>query len=883
MTPICITGSAHLPAQALQALMAQGLPQAAALHQNGNMDLQTWHRRVLAQPNQPPGRVWQQLAAELVIANIAHPCWAWADPQSMALLEFWADFDASIRFLLVTQTPAQALLHEASSHSDQDSEWSISIGLQQWLLVHQRLMHFALRHPERTQIVWAQTIDQHPRAVAEHLVRHWSLDWTPANVAQTTTGTSGDLTADTRYDSLADHLADQIARSHPSVQQLYADLQSCISPVEGGASGNNTKAPNDPLSLLRQFETLRQEAGQARQLSALQAQLKSAQGQVQTLRQEHQQASAALQKTQQQQQQQLEQKVATLQSAHDQLQANASGLENELTQARQQAKQQSQQIQQQTDKLKATEQQLQAAGQQAHQLGERLKAAEKEAHAAREKAGEQARQSDKTLADLRQQISALGAELQSAREQAAPLTGLQQSLQDKSRQLAETEKARKEAQEEADTLLLQLHETQEELESYCIQNDELEQQMQAFKTLQKRWIHLFETHTDLFAVQTLSVTPQYGSDRAFAVECQQLSIAGRHFEALSFTVSIEDDGCASLTFVRPESEFNTLHRWPADCQTGQPLCLHPGSGPGTAPQRMASLLQLSTSDWRLVEQLPLLLIGALEQNVTRLETGQALLLQGALRRFVQELRPLSAFCRFDTALVTRLPDEQQLQLQIERPSFEGHNAPHIGLRLLREQASSPDGLGLEIEANAYLPSPQTLRLQLGPTGWQSETEWPTDTAWPARLAALLAALPIALVDSVHHGANKSLLKPWADAVRQLRQWPQKPQALTAPGAVAFVLEEPPPPIAPVEPAALIANKPGNPGVPQKRTGKGSSRRERQSLEAQATPPHQVAPLVSTPKTPAQADHRKAALAKAQTSPQRKVEPTASKSRRKVKA
>lgn len=849
MTPICITGSAHLPAQALQALMVQGLPQAAALHQNGNMDLQTWHRRVLAQPDQPPGRVWQQLAAELVIANIAHPCWAWADPQSMALLEFWADFDASIRFLLVTQTPAQALLHEASSHSDQDSEWSISHSLQQWLLVHQRLLHFALRHPERTQIVWAQTIEQNPRAVAEHLVRHWSLDWTPANVAQTTTGTSGDLTADTRYDSLADHLADQIARSHPSVQQLYADLQSCISPVEGGASGNNTKASNDPLSLLRQFETLRQEAGQARQLSALQAQLKSAQGQVQTMRQEHQQASAALQKTQQQQQQH-EQKVATLQSAHDQLQAKASGLENELTQARQQAKQQSQQIQQQADKLKATEQQLQAAGQQAHQLGDRLKAAEKEAHA--------------------------------AREQAAPLPGLQQSLQDKSRQLAETEQALKEAQEEADTLLLQLHETQEELESYCIQNDELEQQMQAFKTLQKRWIHLFETHTDLFAVQTLSVTPQYGSDRVFAVECQQLSIAGRHFEALSFTVSIEDDGCASLTFVRPESEFNTLHRWPADCQTGQSLCLHPGSGPGTAPQRMASLLQLSTSDWRLVEQLPLLLIGALEQNVTRLETGQALLLQGALRRFVQELRPLSAFCRFDTALVTRLPDEHQLQLQIERPSFEGHNAPHIGLRLLREQANSPDGLGLEIEANAYLPSPQTFRLQLGPTGWQSETEWPTDTAWPARLAALLAALPIALVDSVHHGANKSLLKPWADAVRQLRQWPQKPQALTAPGAVALVLEEPPPPIAPVEPAALIANKPGNPGVPQKRTGKGSSKREKQSLEALAMPP-QVAPLVSTPKTPTQADHRKAALAKAQTSPQRKVEPTASKSRRKVKA
>lgn len=306
MTPICITGPDSLPALALQALAGQGLPQASALPRDPETTMQRWHQHVLATAPQPPGRVWQQLAAELVLANIQHRCWAWADPQSLPLLEFWAEFDESIRFVLVAETPAQAVLRRttgpsgASQVAAPDSPDMAQI-LGQWLRVHQRLLHFALRHPERSQIVWTHSALRQPVALAEHLAQQWAIDWpwpasdrnaqapgTPA--AQATEQAAALKTApEDEPCPLADHLARHLAQHHPQIEQLFANLSACITPL--GTQADHLQA--DPLTLLQRYEALRSDARQKHQLAALEQALAQAHHEMALLQQDVAQAGQA--------------------------------------------------------------------------------------------------------------------------------------------------------------------------------------------------------------------------------------------------------------------------------------------------------------------------------------------------------------------------------------------------------------------------------------------------------------------------------------------------------------------------------------------------------------------------------------------------------------
>ena len=114
MTTLCITGNNphslnHIAAQLGQAGMADAQP----LHRDPSVTLQVWHQRVCAQSAGVvrPSRLWEQLAVDLMLANLDAPVWGWADTRSHQLLDFWAQLDGDIRFVLLCQTPKQAITH----------------------------------------------------------------------------------------------------------------------------------------------------------------------------------------------------------------------------------------------------------------------------------------------------------------------------------------------------------------------------------------------------------------------------------------------------------------------------------------------------------------------------------------------------------------------------------------------------------------------------------------------------------------------------------------------------------------------------------------------------------------------------------------------------
>lgn len=706
MTPICITGSAPLPAQCLDALKKLGLQTAQALPRDPAITLQTWHDKVLQQRQPQPGRVWEQLAAELLLANIGHNTWAWADPQSLHLLDFWANFDPSIRFVLLAETPAQALLRANPTQNQ-----AIEQVLEQWCAIHQRLLHFALRHPQRASLVWSHQATAQAPALAQHLASQWALDWTPQ--ATTATQTSPNC-------PLAEHLANHASQQYPQVGQLWSELQACVTQL--GTPDSAHSISHDTSALLARYQTLHTASQQNVQIKGLQQQLEQANKQ-------HQASQQALTDTRKQ--------LQTAQSQAEQI----PKLQQQLQAIQQQLQVSQQQSQTSQQQLLASQQQQQSVTTQLQDLQKQLQ------------------QSKATAA----QLAILQAQLAQQGSLQAQLDTLQQNNQKLQTQYAE-------AQEDADTLLAQLHETQEELESYCIENEGLQQLSKDFSNLQQRWAQLFAAHPELYAVERVSIEPVPSQAQHYSIGLHMLSMAGRHFDTLQLLLGANSAGSVSIQLHPGETGPTPLLRWPTDLAADQPLVLHPDPAADNAPQRFARLIQLSGSDWQLCHDLPRLLLAAIQQGHPHIGPTDQATLQTGLNHFIQALEPLQAVFRFDAAYALEVPTPERLQLQIERPLLAREAGQDLNITLEHQAQHTPQApaVHMRIGANSWLGNTQDLMLEFDATGWHTPQQEPLQAAQANKLKALLTAMPLVLVEAVNSGADKAQLRPWADTVRQLR-------------------------------------------------------------------------------------------------------------------
>jgi hypothetical protein len=58
---------------------------------------------------QQAGTVWHGLALDLLLGNLQQPLWGWADARSIYWLDYWAQLDPHITFVMVYDHPASAL------------------------------------------------------------------------------------------------------------------------------------------------------------------------------------------------------------------------------------------------------------------------------------------------------------------------------------------------------------------------------------------------------------------------------------------------------------------------------------------------------------------------------------------------------------------------------------------------------------------------------------------------------------------------------------------------------------------------------------------------------------------------------------------------------
>lgn len=777
MTPICITGSAPLLPATFAALQPLGLSPAKPLARDPKVTLHSWHQRVVAAGDPQPSRVWQQLAADLLLDNIDAPQWAWADEHSLHLLDFWAGFDASVRFVLLADTPAQALLRQR--HLGNTTQL-----LSQWAGKHQTMLRFALRHPERCLLVWGQQAELEPQALAQKMAQRWALSLSakpqpPRELPDPC--------------ALAEHLAQHLCKQHPQVQQLLSDLQACVEPL--GQPHTHSFAA-DPSQLLARYQTLADRSAEATQVAGLQKELKAAQEQAKAQQDQLGKSTEQL-KAAQAKAADTDKALATakaeLGKAQDQLKAAHTSTTAQLAALQKD-------LQAQAAKVADADKARTAAQAELTKTQAALKTAQEQLKAAQDQAA-------KTAAELKA-ATAKTADVDKARAAA-------QAELDKTRPLL------KEAQDEAELLLNQLHVVQEELENYYYRNKELQAQAQAHSALQQRWNQLFAANPHLYASDDVAFA--LNADGSVGCTVSGLHMAGRHFAQLHATLALEADGTLALQLPRA-ADGGPLLRWPGQVATGAALSLNPSVGASTPPERIATYMQLSSSDWQLAQHLPRLLLAAVQAGPAVLSAPQQAALAQALQQHEQALVAFKRMLRFDQAQLAEPASAEHLHITLQHASHDGISAANLALQL----HTTPSGVRLQLGASALLGNTEPLTLHLDTQGWRQPEQAPLNDAQRLRINALLAVLPLALMDAVAQGANKDSIAPWGKLAPQLRAWSQ-------------LSHTPAPAVAPVAPAKKAPRK-----APAKAATKAAAPAKTASTTTKA------APATKTAKAPAPA-------------------------------
>lgn len=120
-----------------------------------------------------PGKLWDELATDLFLANLEQDAWGWADADAVCMLEWLKDFDPQVRFVLAYAAPefvlGQMLMNTAA---DQDS---IDRAITSWIVANNEILRFYHRNPDRCLLVNSLAAVHAPAQLAEKASSHFGI------------------------------------------------------------------------------------------------------------------------------------------------------------------------------------------------------------------------------------------------------------------------------------------------------------------------------------------------------------------------------------------------------------------------------------------------------------------------------------------------------------------------------------------------------------------------------------------------------------------------------------------------------------------------------------------------------------------------------------
>ena len=408
--------------------------------------------------------VWQGMVLDLMLANLQHPLWGWADPHSIQLLEYWKAQDPQVVFVLVYDAPHTALTRLSLEDAAAPAE-VLQQRLQTWVAYNSALLQFYLRNPQRCVLVHASEAEpsaqRYVQLINSRIDAPLQLS-TPVQEPQLlhpTDSAANEESAVTAAPAAPEHsivltqpvqnftnsqqahmLLAQLLETYPQAQTLYEELQAAAT-----LPRNNPQMLGWNGDAQSRFAAW-QEFVQLHQLSrASHAEL---------LKKQEQFTQA---------QQALEADFSKIKA----LLATEQSSKNELQVLLQQSSQKHQESTEENELLLTQLHQVQEELERHYLDGQKLKQSLEAAQA-------QAKQLPTVQAELKKTQETL----KITQDKANELPKVQEKLKEAQAalQAAKTQKAAapsQELKEENELLLLQLHQVQEELERYYLENQKL--------------------------------------------------------------------------------------------------------------------------------------------------------------------------------------------------------------------------------------------------------------------------------------------------------------------------------------------------------------------------------------------------------------------------
>lgn len=678
------------------------------------VNLNTWHERVVSSyaAHEPfrgasiqPGRLWEQLAGDIFLANMDTPLWGWSDKLSVRLLDFWLQFEPGIHFILVCVPPEQFL---AEAIQNGQSPTDIPQLLNQWQACHQEMLRFHLRNPQRSVLINALHVAASPEQLVQTCSTRWNLSLdNPASYNALPTRPAG----------IPLYLARQISRDIAPLASLQHELDSALTLLLPGAEGEGEEKERLDISIEQAIEEFRLlQTGKhllARHNAELEAQsqqLELANDRCQQLEKEVEAAkllavvaAGKVGETEQEnellllQLHQVQEELETIflkntetnqqlnvaretkaklrkeldaqQQQINSINAERDRFEHDLGATRSQAANAE-------AKLQETERGSVLLLQQLHQVQEELESSflkyveTKQHFGATNEA--QAKFSEE-LAALQQAVNNSAAERDQAKHELATAMTQVASIQDRLKETAQ----------ENELLLLQLHQVQEELEHYFLQYQDAQKQN---VNAESRWQRMLQRQPEYWDYESIEVLPaDDATPGQLNWRLKGLQGAGRSFDSLEFG-TLQEEGVVGFTFNRTPQGHAPLNRWPSVAESADQIAAIPVGNPTNAVMRATVLQQMATSDWDLLQTLPKVLLQALASPLPLPPQANAdpAALQSGLSRFQQIMGRMPALLRFDSVTLKRNqvnPDYEHLWLLLSNLSFAGKRYAEFEFRI----------------------------------------------------------------------------------------------------------------------------------------------------------------------------------------------------------
>lgn len=409
-----------------------------------------------------PKKIWDNLSFDLIMANDESPLWGWSDADAVNLLDYWAEFDEEMVFILTYDKP-DAILKHLLGDIDVNSlnELMIENKLKDWIEYNQALISFYQKYSNRSLLVNGEQVLESARDYINSV----------AQIAQVADidALQGDIISpvivESTYDNspTIDFLIRSILSDYDGVHQVFSELQSLANMPLSTNRGNS----DNMLDLLKESVQKQNELIIAcRDLDSIKSQGERSnqewQDKLKTLEQEHDKDRSVLQE--------LQVKMVTAQQESSLLIGQLHQTQEELEKYYFENKKSSDLLNQEKKKLIDFEKKTEELTKKSDELNKSVAQLNKDKLALNEqkaKLEELVKQETQKLDQLKKQKNEELAKLNQKNKQ---LIQEKESLQ--------ANQISPQIKQENEWLIKQLHQVQEEMERYYLENQKLKAQKQ---------------------------------------------------------------------------------------------------------------------------------------------------------------------------------------------------------------------------------------------------------------------------------------------------------------------------------------------------------------------------------------------------------------------